>query len=225
MNFIKISYTGKTGEGKVFATTDVKTAKENNIYNEKNIYKPSIILEEEKGDKITDRIKEEIKGMNVGEEKTIEIPKELGEHYDPKLIQIIPISAFKTQNINPFPGLVFEYNGRRGIIETVAGGRVRVDFNSEIAGKEIIYYVKIEAKAENDEEKIKYLIERSFNDSKDFEIRIGQKKEDEKEKKNLSIKIPKEAFLDELILKRKNLLVREIKNYLKIDRILFEEEW
>lgn len=225
MNFIKISYTGKTDDGKVFVTTDIKTAKENNIYNEKNIYKPSVILDEEKSDKITDRIKEEIKGMNTGEEKTIEIPEELGEHYDPKLVQIIPLSAFRKQNINPFPGMVFEYNGRRGVIETISGGRVRVDFNSEIAGKKIIYYVKVEAKAENDEEKIKYLIERSFNDSKDFEVRTEQKKEDEKEKKKVFIKIPKEAFLDELIIKRKNLLVREIKTYLNIDKIIIEEEW
>lgn len=225
MSFIKISYTGKTDDGKVFATTDIKIAKEHNIYNEKNIYKPSVILYEEKSDKITEKIKEEIKGMNIGEEKTIEIPEELGTPYDPKLVQVIPLSIFKKQNINPFPGMVFEYNGRRGVIETISGGRVRVDFNSEIAGKKIIYHVKIEGKAENDEEKIKYLIERSFNDSKDFEVRIEQKKEDEKEKKNVFIKIPKEAFLDELIIKRKNFLVKEIKTYLNVDKVIIEEEW
>lgn len=221
MDFIKIQYTGKTKDGKIFATTDKKRAIDNNIYNEKTVYKPSVIVCEEKSDKITEKIKDEIKDMKPGEEKTIDVPKELGYQYDPKLIQILPLSVFKNQKINPFPGMLFEYNGRVGKIETLSGGRARVDFNSELAGKDLMYEIKIEESAENNEEKIKYLIDRSFNDSKDFEVKI----EDEKEKKKAIIKIPKDAFLDEFIVKRKNLLVNEINKYVNIEKVVFEEEW
>jgi len=220
MDFMKIQYTGKTEDNKIFATTDQKKAIDSGIYNDKTVYKPSVIIFEEKSDKITEKIKEEIKDMKPGDEKTIKIPKELGYQYDPKLVQVLPLSVFKKQKINPFPGMLFEYNGRIGKIESSSGGRARVDFNSELAGKNLIYEIKIEEIVKSDEEKIKYLIERSFNNSKDFKIRI----EEEKEKKAI-INIPKNAFLDELIVRRKSLLVSEINKYLNIKKIVFEEEW
>jgi len=37
-DFIRVSYTGKTDEGRVFDTTNEDVAKANNIYNEKGKY-------------------------------------------------------------------------------------------------------------------------------------------------------------------------------------------
>jgi hypothetical protein len=50
-------------------------------------------------------------------------------------------------------------DGNHGIGRTVDGGRVRVDFNHELAGKDIVYELEIVETIEDNEEKIKGLIE------------------------------------------------------------------
>jgi hypothetical protein len=50
-------------------------------------------------------------------------------------------------------------DGQQGVVRTVDGGRVRVDFNHALAGKDIIYEVVVEEKIEDDVEKIKGLID------------------------------------------------------------------
>ena len=50
-------------------------------------------------------------------------------------------------------------DGQHGIVRTVDGGRVRVDFNHELAGKDIIYEIEIVDTIDDNVEKIKGLIE------------------------------------------------------------------
>lgn len=56
---------------------------------------------------------------------------------DKKLIKTISKSAFKEQNTNPVVGAVFDFNGSYGVIKSVVGGRVLVDFNHPYSGKDI----------------------------------------------------------------------------------------
>ncbi|EFK97351.1 peptidylprolyl isomerase FKBP-type, partial [sediment metagenome] len=46
-------------------------------------------------------------------------------------------------SIRPMPGLPVNIDGMYGIIRTVAGGRVIVDFNHPLSGKEIVYNSKL----------------------------------------------------------------------------------
>ena len=69
------------------------------------------------------------------------------------------MKEFKKQNIKPFVGMPLSLDGQHGIVRTVDGGRVRVDFNHELAGKDIIYEIEIVDTIDDNVEKIKGLIE------------------------------------------------------------------
>ncbi len=91
-----------------------------------------------------------------------------------KLVQIMPIKFFREQNLNPIQGATFNFDGRMGKILTTSGGRVIVDFNSPLAGKEVVYKVKVLRKVEDLKEKIKSFIDFLFR--KDFEFEVKEKK-------------------------------------------------
>ena len=45
------------------------------------------------------------------------------------------MKIFIQQKINPIPGVMFNFDGRIAKVLTVSGGRVMIDFNNPIAGK------------------------------------------------------------------------------------------
>lgn len=158
-DFIRLNYVGKIKEnGEVFDTTYDEVAEEAGIKVEGKDYHPIILSVG--SDQVLSALQDELIGLEVGDEKTIEIPCEnaFGKR-DPSLIQLIPMKEFKRQDIKPFPGMPLSLDGNQGVVRTVDGGRVRVDFNHRLAGKDIVYDVVIEEKIEDDVEKIKGLID------------------------------------------------------------------
>ena len=216
MDFVKISYTARIKDGKAFDTTSEDIAKKEEIFDEKKIYKPLAVVIG--ASQVVEGLDSALKEMKVNEHKTVELsPEKAYGPRDPKLIRLIPLGVFKKQKITPIPGMPVELDGRVAKVQTVAGGRVRVDFNSELAGRTVVFDVKLEEKAKNDEEKVKYLIERSFNDSKDFEIKLKSK--------SAEIILPEVASRDRNILLRKASLSAEIFKCLELDDITFTENW
>lgn len=158
-DFIKLNYTGKIKEtGEIFDTTYDEVAEEAGIKVEGKDYHPIILSLG--SDQVLSALQDEIIGLEVGDEKTVEIEAEnaFGKR-DPSLIQLIPMKEFKNQGIRPYPGMPLSLEGNQGVVRTVDGGRVRVDFNHRLAGKDIIYDFVIEDKIEDDVEKIKGLID------------------------------------------------------------------
>jgi FKBP-type peptidyl-prolyl cis-trans isomerase 2 len=158
-DFIKLEYTGKIVEtGDIFDTTDEEVAEEKGIHSDKKTYGPlSVIVG---GGHVLKGMEDALVDMEEGDEKTIELPPEeaFGER-DPKLIQLVPMSEFKKQGIQPQVGMAITSEGNTGIIRSVSGGRVRLDFNHELAGKNLEYQVKVNAIIEDDMEKIKSMID------------------------------------------------------------------
>ncbi len=95
----------------------------------------------------------------VGDNYTVIIPpiKAFGKR-NSNLLKLIPISEFKKQKISPVPGLMLTINDKQGIVRSVSGGRVIVDFNNPLAGKEVIYDVKILKEIRDTKEKIETII-------------------------------------------------------------------
>ncbi|RLI92366.1 MAG: peptidylprolyl isomerase [Candidatus Altiarchaeales archaeon] len=214
--FVRISFTGRIKNGRVFDTTDEEIARSEGIFNEDRTYgKLPIVIG---AGHVIKGLDEALSKMKKGEEKEIEIPPEkaFGKR-DPNLVRLVPLSAFKRNNINPIPGMVVELDGKLARIQTVSGGRVRVDFNHELAGKTVIYKVKIEDVAKNDRERIKFLVERNFNSSDEFNIRIKDKK--------IEIEIPENVYKDRNLLLRKAALVAEIFRFLEFNEVKFIETW
>lgn len=158
-DFVKLNYTGKVKEtGDVFDTTYEDVAEEAGIKNENKDYHPMILAVG--STQLLSKLHDEIKKMDVGEKQTVEILcEEAFGKRDPSLIQLIPMKEFKKQNIKPFVGMPLSLDGQHGIVRTVDGGRVRVDFNHELAGKDIIYEIEIVDTIDDNVEKIKGLIE------------------------------------------------------------------
>jgi FKBP-type peptidyl-prolyl cis-trans isomerase 2 len=88
-----------------------------------------------------------------------------------RLIQKIPMKIFREQKINPIPGFSFNFDGRIGRVLASSGGRVIVDFNNPISGKEVVYKIKILKKISDLHEKAKALIKFLFRENLKFEIK------------------------------------------------------
>lgn len=110
-------------------------------------------------------------GKELGEYQ-IELPPEkaFGKR-NPQLIQRIPLKVFRDQKLNPIPGFVFNFDGRIGRVLASSGGRVIVDFNNPISGKDVIYKIKILRKIDDINEKSKALIKFFFREDLKFEIK------------------------------------------------------
>jgi FKBP-type peptidyl-prolyl cis-trans isomerase SlyD len=153
-DFIRVSYTGKTDEGRVFDTTDEEVAKANNIYNENGRYGGDVIIV---GAKHTvEGLDEVLAGKEVGDTGSVTVPPEKAFGIrNPELIESIPITRFKER---PQLGMPVELDGRPGIVIKVIGRMTQVDFNRYLAGQTITYDYEIKEKIDDIEGKIKGLI-------------------------------------------------------------------
>ena len=152
-DIVLIDFIAKTEHGEIFDLTKEDVAKENKIYNEKIKYEPiAVVL----GAGTTmPGLEEGLLKMNEGEEKEIKIEPHKGfGKRDTKLIKIFPEKVFQGK-IKPSPGLIVDFSGQKGRIQSCLGGRVRIDFNHPLAGKTLIYDVKIVKNITDEKEKIK----------------------------------------------------------------------
>ncbi len=153
-DFIKVSYTGRFDDEKVFDTTNEELAKDNDIFNERGMYGGDVVIVGA-GHTIVG-LDEDFAGKDVGYSGTIEIlpDKGFGEH-DPKLVESVSITKFKDRQA--YEGLEVEINGQKGVVTKVIGRRVRVDMNHPLAGKPVTYEYTIEKVLEDKVEKIQGL--------------------------------------------------------------------
>ena len=141
---LEISYTGKLKESnKVFDTTQESVARQEGRYREGITYEPVVVVTG--ANHVIPGLDRALSEMREGEERelTIEARDGFGER-DPKKVVITPLQEFRKRNINPYPGMVIEADNSYAKVQSVSGGRVRLDFNNELAGKTLLYSVKVE---------------------------------------------------------------------------------
>lgn len=162
-DFVEIEYTGRLREDKtIFDTTEEKVARENGVYDKNAEYSPAIVCIGENN--LLKSLEEQMIGKEAEKEYTFEINSENAfGRKDAKLIQMIPLNKFRQQKIQPVPGLQLNIDGVFGMIKTVSGGRVLVDFNHPLAGKNLVYEVKIKRIVEDSKEKISALLKLHFH--------------------------------------------------------------
>ena len=187
-DFVEIEYTARLKENNaVFDTTQESVARDNGLYDKDTDYSPLVICIGES--QIMKALDEHIVGKETGREYTFEISSENAfGRKDAKLIQLIPTSKFRQQNIQPMPGLQLNIEGIFGIVKTVSGGRCLVDFNHPLAGKDLVYTVKINKIIDDGKEKLKSILNTHFK-IKDAEIGLNDESASIKLKKEL----PKET--------------------------------
>ena len=139
-DFVEIEYTGKLKEGDiVFDTTDADVAKAHSL--PKAMYGPVVVVIGQ--GQLLKGLEAQLIGKGPGS-YTIELGAEqaFGKK-NAKLIQMVPTKKFVEQKIQPVPGLQLNIDGMVCVIRQVTGGRVMVDFNHPLAGKDVAYDVKI----------------------------------------------------------------------------------
>lgn len=167
-DFIKINYTGKFEDGKIFDTTDEQLAKDEGVFSEHGLYGGDVIIVGS-GHTISG-LDEDFVGKEVGLdiEITLDETKAFGPT-DPRLVSAVSVSKFK--NGRAEPGMVIEQDGRQGVVTKVIGRRATIDFNSPLAGKTVVYNYKIESIITDDAERIKGIFS-FYTGMKDIEIEI-----------------------------------------------------
>ncbi|MBN2142696.1 peptidylprolyl isomerase, partial [Candidatus Woesearchaeota archaeon] len=157
-DFIELDYTAKLKEtGDVFDTTSEAVAKGVGSYDKKYNYKPVIICVGEHH--LIPGLDDALVGKDLGEHK-IEISTEKGfgkKRTD--LLKLIPLRLFKKDKVDPFPGLEVNIDGQLGFVKSVSGGRVIVDFNHPLSGKDLVYEVAIKRIVTDPLEQIKAVLE------------------------------------------------------------------
>ena len=158
-DFILMEFTGRVKlTGEIFDLSSEEEAKKQGIYNEKQKYGPGLVVI---GAKMAmPGVEEQLKVMKVGEEKEFDVPsaKAFGPR-NPKMIKIMSINNFYRQNMNPVPGAFVNIDGRDCKIKSVSGGRVMVDFNHPLAGKDLLYKARIVKKIVDIKEKADKLLD------------------------------------------------------------------
>ncbi len=164
-DFIEIEFTGKIKNGGVF---DSNIKKDLESLDSKANPKPIVIsLGEGMFLKAVDDF---LIGKDIGRYNVELTPEKAFGPRVSKFVQTIPIKIFRSQNLNPFPGAVFNFDGRVAKVLAVSGGRVMTDFNHPLAGKDVIYEINILRKIEDQNEKIKSFIEFLFRRNLKFSV-------------------------------------------------------
>ena len=89
----------------------------------------------------------------------------------------MPANVFKKSQINPQVGLQVEIDGHMGIIKSASSGRIIVDFNHPLSGRDVKYKVDVKRVLDNDEEKIRGYLSLQFNIKPEaFKIELNEGK-------------------------------------------------
>ncbi len=219
-DFILVEYTVRVKEtGNIVDTTNEELARKENIYESGRIYGPVLIVIGKGW--INKVVEDELREMSVGEEKTIEVPPEkaFGQR-DPSKVKTFSLREFRRRNIDVKVGDVLDFGGVKGIVKSISGGRVVVDFNHPLAGKTLVYKVKVVAKLEDVKEKIKALAIRHLQiPGEELVIEYIP------EEKKVVINIPTRYIAKKDIQYAKISLVTDILDMLKedVEKVVFQE--
>lgn len=158
-DFVKLDYVGRAKEtGKIFDLTDEELAKEEDIYDEDGKYEPVTIVVG--AGHLLKGLEEKLVGKKTGEEYKIEVsPEKAFGKKDSDKIEVVPRSVFKRKNVTPRPGMPVKVKNKQGVVQSVSGGRIRVDFNHPLAGKELEYEIEVIEKVEDVKKQVESLLD------------------------------------------------------------------
>jgi FKBP-type peptidyl-prolyl cis-trans isomerase SlyD len=157
-DFIELDYTAMMKNNSlVFDTTLEADAKKHGIHNPKMVYKPLIIKVGEG---------QLVKGLDAfvvdkvpGAYKVELEPEQAFGKKNAKLLRLVSIKEFHKNEIRPMPGLEVDLDGNRGIVRTISGGRVIVDFNHPLSSQDITYDIVVKSIVTDPKKKVEAALE------------------------------------------------------------------
>lgn len=208
-DFVTLDYIGRIKEsGELFDTTKEDVAIEEDAHNPNANYEPITIIIG--GEMVIEGLDDKLKEMEVGEENkfTIKPEKAFGERKG-DLIKTFSEKKFKNQDMNPYPGMRVNLDGRMARVLSVNSGRVRVDMNHPLAGRTIEYEVDVKGKVEETEDKVRETGKYFFGE--ETEVKLNE------EENSVTVHVDEEVHDHAL-----EDFEEKIKKYTEIEEVNFE---
>jgi FKBP-type peptidyl-prolyl cis-trans isomerase SlyD len=239
-DFIRLAYTARTVEGdQLVDTTDPEVAEEEGV-EDQGEFEPRVIVLG--AGHLFESVEDDIIGKEVGDEGSVTIPAEeaFGE-YDEERVRTV--TAEKIDEDDRYPGARIQIDGEQGVLETIVGGRARVDFNHPLAGEEITYDYEIVAEVEDQLERAEGLfgmfldmdLEMHLDTDEVEETRVEQPEEEDDEdaepetitetveKLTLYVESNPQLSMNQQWMFQKQQIAQEIIEKTGIDRIIVQD--
>jgi len=242
---VKLAYTARTVDGgQLVDTTDEEVAEDDGIDTEQQEFGPRTIVLGE--NHIFPDVEQDIYGKEVGDEGTVTVAAAdaFGE-YDEE--EVRTVSKDKIPEDDRYPGAHVDIEGEHGHVETIIGGRARVDFNHPLAGEDVEYDYEILEEVTDREEKAQgiirmmldmeldvwfetdtveeeQLVESEDDDEDEDEESEPEYETAEVEKDTLYIEATPQLTMNQQWMMGKQQIAQQLTQLLDIDRIIVQEE-
>jgi FKBP-type peptidyl-prolyl cis-trans isomerase SlyD len=243
-DFVELDYTARTVEdGTLVDTTDPEIAEEEGVDEEGRTFEPQTIVVG--AGHLFEPVEDALAGGEVGDsgEVVVEAAEAFGEYDDE---EVRTISAEKIDEDDRYPGAHVQVDGQEGHVETIIGGRARVDFNHPLAGEDVEYEYEIVDVIEDREEKATALlatyldmelevdietdeveelqpVETEDDDEDDEEPSEPEYEEVTVEKETLYVESTPQLSFNQQWMFQKQQIAQELMDRVDVDRVIIQE--
>jgi len=238
---IKLAYTARTVDGgDLVDTTTEEVAADEGIDTDEQEWGPRTIVLGE--GHIFPDVEQDIFGKAVSDEGTVTVSAEdaFGE-YDES--QVRTVSKDKIEEDDRYPGAQVQIDGEQGRLETIIGGRARVDFNHPLAGEAVEYEYEVVSEVTDREEKAQGIIQLMLEVAPEvwFETETVEEEQlvesddedDESEPEYETVEVEQETLyieatpqltMNQQWMMGKQQIAQQLTQLLGVDRIIVQEE-
>ncbi|ELZ70465.1 peptidylprolyl isomerase [Haloferax sp. Atlit-10N] len=240
-DFVRLAYTVRTIEdGDVVDTTDKEVAEEAEIDVEGYEFEPRVVIVG--AGHVFPEVDDALIGAEAGDEGTVEIPSAdaFGE-YDED--EVRTVSANKIDEDDRYPGAQVTIDGDQGRLETIIGGRARVNFNHPLAGEDLEYEYEVLELVDDREEQASGLLGMYLQQAPEVWIQTDEVEEEQVvesdddededaepetetvtvEKDTLYIEATPQMTMNQQWMFSKQQIAQDIMQRLDIDRVIVQE--
>ncbi|WP_411968624.1 FKBP-type peptidyl-prolyl cis-trans isomerase [Haloferax sp. YSSS75] len=240
-DFVRLAYTVRTTEdGEVVDTTSKEVAEEAEIDVEGYEFEPRVVIVG--AGHVFPAVDEALKGAEVGDEGTVEIPAAdaFGEYDDD---EVRTVSANKIDEDDRYPGAQVQIDGEQGRLETIIGGRARVNFNHPLAGEDLEYEYEVLDIVDDREEQAAGLLGMYLQQAPEVWVQTDEVEEEQVvesddgddedaepetetvtvEKDTLYIEATQQMTMNQQWMFSKQQIAQDIMQRLDIDRVIVQE--
>jgi FKBP-type peptidyl-prolyl cis-trans isomerase SlyD len=244
-DFVELDYTARTVEdGTLVDTTDPEVAEEEGVDEEGREFESRVIVIG--AGHVFESVEDDLLGKEAGDTATVTVSagEAFGE-YDES--QVRTVSAEKLPEDERYPGAHVDVDGEHGHVETIIGGRARVDFNHPLAGEAVEYEYEIVDVIEDRVEQATGMLSTAANVDLDVSIETDEVEEEQRvepdedeadeeaedaepefetvtvEKQTLYIESTPQLAFNQQWLFQKQQIARDIIDRLDLDRVVIRE--
>jgi FKBP-type peptidyl-prolyl cis-trans isomerase 2 len=212
----------KPEENELFETTSESLAKSHNIFKEGAVWGPAPLIVG--AERLVKGLEGSVLAAEIGKEVEVTVPPSgaYGDR-DPKKVEIhslgevLRLPEYRKGEDEPAPGKRIVLGNKAGTIMTVRGGRVRIDFNHDLAGKTLKYKYTLISKAETPLEKVQAVLEMHYGRPGDFKVHMHDD--------HAEITVMEQCKYDPQWMLTKLAVVSDLREYAGMTKIRLVEEY